>query len=188
MKRLVPDEIILGILKFQPTHGYELIERFNSRAELGRVWTMSSSQIYAVLKRLAAQGAIDGQEINTLDAPTRIVYHVTELGDAQLETWLYEPQPSSSIHRIRVEFISRVYVASLLQKPCDAIFINQIRVCETQHEKVAENIENCASGLEKMTLKFVLGQLESALEWLRFYRIEFSETSKTPIILENAHF
>lgn len=173
MKRLVPDEIILGILKYQPAHGYELIERFRSQAQLGRVWTMSSSQIYAVLKRLAIQGAVVGQEIETSDAPPRIEYHVSALGDELLIAWLYEQRPSSSIHRIRVEFLSRLYVASLLNQPCEAIFDHQIQVCEAQIKKTTSDKVNSASDLENITLHFVVGQLEAAINWLRFYRSEF---------------
>ena len=187
MKRLVPDEIILGILKYQPTHGYELIERFRSQAQLGRVWTMSSSQIYAVLKRLDEQDAIVGREINNKDAPARTEYHVTALGYEQLKSWLYEPQPSSSIHHIRVEFISRLYVASLLHHPCDAIFDHQIRVCEAQIDKTSEDMINSASGQENMTLHFVLGQLEAAINWLQFYRSEFVDKHTTGSY-QSAHF
>jgi DNA-binding PadR family transcriptional regulator len=173
MKRLVPDEIILGILKYKPAHGYELIDRFKSRAQLGRIWTMSASQVYAVLKRLAVDGVIVGQEINSQDAPTRTEYRVTILGDALLESWLYNSQPSSSIHRIRVEFISRIFIACLLERPCDAIFMHQIGVCEAQKRKVHAEKLRCTSDIEKITLDFVLGQLEAALTWLYAYRSDF---------------
>jgi DNA-binding PadR family transcriptional regulator len=52
MRVPVPDELILGLLAAEPMHGYQILARFEAPSELGRVWTMSRSQVYAVLKRL----------------------------------------------------------------------------------------------------------------------------------------
>ncbi len=102
MKKPVPDQVILGLLRLRPMHGYELLERFRNREHLGRIWTMSTSQIYAVLKRLALSGAIEGEEVDVRDAPSKLVYSLTAKGENQLTDWLYEENPSTSIHLIRV--------------------------------------------------------------------------------------
>ena len=64
MSTLTPDETILGLIAIQTCYGYELIETFRSSSELGDIWKMSTSQIYAVLKRLERVGLIDGR-VNT---------------------------------------------------------------------------------------------------------------------------
>lgn len=166
MKRLVPDEIILGLLKYQPSHGYELLKWFDSREYLGRIWTLSTSQIYAVLKRLDEQGAIVGKEILMSNAPSRNEFHITERGEGKLKAWLYDSKPSASIHRIRVEFISRLFIAELLGFSKHEIILLQQEECESVLEKFKQQKNLTKSSTEQLTLAFVVGQLESALNWL----------------------
>lgn len=166
MNKTVPDEVILGLLKDKPSHGYELLERFRSREQLGRVWTMSTSQLYAVLKRLEIQGLILGREVDDPNAPPRIVYTVTEAGAYRLADWLYDSQPSVSIHRIRVLFISRLYIASLLRRPLDEIIYHQRSVCVKQRQKMLKARQQTTSSVERLTLDFVIGQLGSAIDWI----------------------
>ena len=166
MKRLVPDEVVLGLLKYHPSHGYELLNWFDSCAYLGRIWTMSTSQIYSVLKRLEDQGAIAGQEVSTPNAPTRNEFHITDMGSERIQSWLYDSKPSASIHRIRVEFISRLFIAELLGLSKKPIICYQKAACEGVLEKVKKQKSLTESPTEELTLNFVIGQLESALNWL----------------------
>ena len=180
MARLSPDEVILGLLKATPSHGYDLLERFRDPAHLGRIWNMSTSQIYAVLKRLEQENAITGEPIPQPDAPPKIEYHLTPQGEAQLADWLADPQPPVSIHRIRVVFLSRLYIATLLDLPTEGIIDRQLTVCDSQLEKVQKGIESTPSPVEKLTLEFVAGQLESAIAWLNHCR-EVPLTLSAPI-------
>jgi DNA-binding PadR family transcriptional regulator len=79
--------------KLQPTHGYQLLEYFRSPSALGRIWTMSASQLYAVLKRLSNEGDIAGKELKVRNAPSRVAYTVTASGEHKLEAWLFDAQP-----------------------------------------------------------------------------------------------
>lgn len=174
MKRPVPDEVILGLLKSSPAHGYDLLETFRSNDHLGHVWTLSTSQLYAVLKRLEMEGAIEGERKESVDAPVRVVYSVTKKGSKQLNNWLFEKNPSSSIHRIRVVFLSRLYIADLLGVDIKNIVENQRSVCEKQLKNFIGEEQQADSSFEKLTLDFIIDQLESALSWLDKCEIEFS--------------
>ena len=167
MKRLTPDEVILGLLRLQPAHGYQLLERFQSKAHLGRIWTMSTSQLYAVLKRLEDEGAIKGKRVEMLDAPSRIDYSITEVGEARLMAWLYDPQSPISIHEIRVMFLSRLYIASKLGMPVNEILAYQEEACIKQREKFFAERLTIAAPVEKLAVEFVIGQLEAALAWIK---------------------
>ena len=187
MSRPVPDEVILGLLKSNPSHGYDLLQSFQSYDRLGHVWTLSTSQLYAVLKRLEVSGAIEGEEIESIDAPVRIVYSVTDKGTEQLNSWIFDNSPSSSVHRIRVMFLSRLYIASLLGIPIERIVENQRKVCESQLEHFHEEMEKSSASFEKLTLDFIIGQLTSALAWLEQCKEEFAEsgTSNRDFLQEN---
>lgn len=178
MHRPVPDEVILGLLLAQPSHGYELLEFFRSRSHLGRIWTMSTSQIYAVLKRLEREGAIIGHTLEVPTAPTRVEYQVTSVGEKQLVSWLYDPKPSASIHRIRVLFLSRIFIANLLNKPFDMIVAAQKTACETQRDRFLAQNHKHGSEIERMTLDFVISQLDSAITWLDQTNFSFALSTK----------
>lgn len=127
---------------------------------------MSTSQLYAVLKRLEREGAIIGCEQEAVNAPIRVQYSLTEMGEQKLLKWLYDAQPSGSIHRIRVLFLSRVYIANLLNLQPDRIVTAQLRACQLQRDWFIEQKVKVGSAIEMLTLGFVINQLEAAITWL----------------------
>src|SRR4051794_12047761 len=99
MSQLIPDETLLGLLMAKSQHGYQLLEAFQNPSALGRVWKLSTSQLYAVLKRLHERGFITGEEAFSADAPPRTIYYITPQGQADMQAWLTETQPSPSVRR-----------------------------------------------------------------------------------------
>jgi PadR family transcriptional regulator, regulatory protein AphA len=166
MSQITPDETLLGLLAAQARHGYQLLEVFNDPAQLGRVWHLSTSQLYAVLKRLDKQGLIVGQEVTSPDAPTRTEYMLTEAGYTQLGNWLHEAQPSASIRRVRVEFLSRLYIARLLNIPTIPIVQRQRAVCEAELKATTALREQSTPGVEYLALDLMIAQLQGVLGWI----------------------
>jgi DNA-binding PadR family transcriptional regulator len=161
----VPDETILGILAAEPQHGYQLLVRFQSKADLGRVWTLSTSQLYAVLKRLENEGLIRGRDVEAGEGPTRREYSATAAGRRRLDAWLGDTQLSSSIRQVRVQFISRLYVARMLGRSTRGLVGRQRAVCDAQRRKLLA-AKAAAPEMEQLVLDFVLGQLDAVLSWL----------------------
>jgi DNA-binding PadR family transcriptional regulator len=166
MQKLTPDETLLGLLAAQARHGYQLLDCFRDPAQLGHVWNLSTSQLYAVLKRLEQQGLIAGQQVQPDDAPTRTVYHLTEAGRARLDAWLDDPEPSSSVRRVRVEFLSRLYIAGVLGRPAGAIIARQRQACQAQRVRLAARRDQLPSGIGGLALDFMIGQLDAVLVWI----------------------
>ena len=166
MKPLTPDAIILGLLAIQARHGYELLDCFRRPSQLGRVWNLSTSQIYAVLKRLETQQWITGSEVQQDSAPPRTEFALTPEGEANLMKWLDEENPSPSIRHIRVEFLSRLYVARQLGIPLEPIIERQRQVCQQQHTKLLADQEHVAPGLERLALDLHIAQVEVVLQWI----------------------
>ena len=179
MIRLVPDEVILGLLKQRPAHGYDLLERFKSKSHLGRIWNMSTSQLYAVLKRLEENGLIKGSQVDVQDAPARIEFSITEEGNKRLNAWLYDNNPPTSIHRIRVMFLSRLYIGFLLDLQLDEVIKAQIDVCEEQKSAFEEAQRQSSSEIETLANKYIIGQLDAALTWLYDVRDQYGLRQKT---------
>ncbi|NWG17783.1 MAG: PadR family transcriptional regulator [Chloroflexi bacterium] len=166
MNQLTPDETLLGLLAAQASHGYQLLACFHDSDELGRVWKLSTSQLYAVLKRLAGQGLITGSEVEAARAPARVEYELTSAGREQLQTWLYEPSPSASIRRVRVEFLSRLYVARLLNLPTIPIVQAQKTACQQEYETRLAERDRSAPGVGFLALELHLAQLAAVLHWI----------------------
>ncbi len=166
MTSITPDETILGLLVAHPRHGYELIACFDDPTQLGEVWRLSTSQLYAVLKRLEAHGLTAGCEVVLPDAPTRTQYSLTSAGTARLRAWLDEPNPSASVHRVRVEFLSRLYIGRLLNIPTVPIVERQRAACLAKRAEVLTRLETAASGVSRLTVELGIGQLDLILQWL----------------------
>lgn len=167
---LTPDETLLGLLKAAPRHGYLLLEAFNDPARLGRVWRLSTSQLYAVLKRLETRGEITGQQATSENAPPRTEYELTPAGAARLHLWLNEAAPSASIRRVRVEFFSRLYIAHLLALPTAPLIAHQRAAC--LHERgewcarLAAETEAAGQHFGTLAAELVIAQLDAVLGWL----------------------
>ena len=166
MTSLSADNTILGLISIQNGYGYELIETFRNPAELGDVWKMSTSQIYAVLKRLERQNLIEGRVIESDSAPSRTEYHLTANGQAQFETWLHEPNPSAVVRHIRVDFLSRLYLARQLNISTDQIVQRQRMACERQLEKLRLESEQKSVGISYLAQELMITQLEAVLRWI----------------------
>ncbi len=166
MSQLVPDEVLLGLLAVEPSHGYQLLEHFRNPAKLGRVWDLSTSQLYAVLKRLERQEKIAGEAVKGSDSPTRILYHLTSTGQIQMEAWLRDPSPLASVRSVRVEFLSRLYIICLLNRPPVPVARSQRASClELYHQLLAQR-DRAPSGVGYLALELQIAQLDAILQWM----------------------
>jgi len=161
-----PDETILGLLAADARHGYELIECFRDRGQLGEVWNLSTSQIYAVLKRLEREQLIIGSQVESENAPTRTEYSLTPAGTERLKAWLNERNPSASIRHVRVEFLSRLYVARLLNIPTIPIVQRQKMACRRQLDELIAACDAAEPGIGYLSLDLIITQLGAVLPWI----------------------
>ncbi len=166
MNVLTPDETLLGLLAAHARHGYQLIDCFTDPGQLGNIWSLSTSQIYAVLKRLDAQGLIVGHAMTSPDAPTRTEYELTPAGIERLDAWLSTAEPSASIRCVRVEFLSRLYIARLLNLPTLEIVRRQKESCR---QRLLERIgtRDCTEpGVGRLAVELEIVQLDAILDWI----------------------
>jgi DNA-binding PadR family transcriptional regulator len=161
-----PDHLLLGLLAMGDQHGYQLLEQLQTTPALARAWHISPSQIYAVLKRLERDALIAGRMLASESGPPRVQYTLTDVGRARMLAWLHEAHPSASIRRVRVDFISRVYIARALALPVGGIIARQRDSCLGERERLLRDLALAPTDMERMTLSFVVEQLDAALRWL----------------------
>lgn len=171
-----PDETLLGLLAAQTSHGYDLLEAFRTPSALGRVWSMSTSQIYAVLKRLERDGLIVGRQVAGEAYAPRTEYDLTEAGRFRLRAWLDDPYPSPSIRRVRVEFLSRLYIAQRLGFDPTPIITHQRAACQRDLDRLRQ--ERADAPVEGLALALHTQQMEMVMAWLETCWAVFQTTGR----------
>lgn len=80
---------LLALLVVEPMTGYDLHKQFES--SVGHVWHAPDSQIYPALKRMEAEGLIEGEDVPWGPRGKKRQYHVTETGRAAFKAWMNTP-------------------------------------------------------------------------------------------------
>jgi len=175
MSKLSPDPVLLGLLEAQSCHGYQLLDHFRSPSQLAHIWNLSTSQLYAILKRLEREELLDGREEDSFDAPMRTVYWLTPRGSRYFYAWLNEPNPSASTRHIRTEFLSRLYLAQTLKRPTAPIIEAQRNAIEQQRATLITERDAVAHGPGYLALDLRLREMDVMRDWLSQCADHFSQ-------------
>ncbi len=100
---------LLGLLQEAPAHGYRLAQRFAHGKELGLLYPIEQSMVYALLHELESRGLVTGQVEAAGPRPPRTLFAITPAGAAHLRRWL--DQPIEPLHRLRLDFLLKLYFA-----------------------------------------------------------------------------
>ncbi len=158
-----PQPLLLGLLMDRPRHGYELYRHFES--DLGGVWQIGLSQLYAQLKQLEEAGLVTVQVEPQPDRPARKVYRLTDEGRAVFLEWVRRPTPY--LRRIRVEFLARLYFFRHLGlEGLEQLVARQQEVCRAQIGRFARLAAESDDAYRRCVLEFRRGQLEAVIRWL----------------------
>lgn len=163
---LSPDEVILGLLADNTSHGYQLLEYFRQGAPLGQIWSLSTSQLYSILKRLEHRQEITGREFFPDDAPPRTEYWLTSLGQQRLSVWLHEPHPSASTRHIRTVFLSRLFIAWRLNISTTSIIDAQRSAVRARHQQLIAQHSQTSPGVQYLSQDLIIAELGVVLDWL----------------------
>ncbi|GGJ67880.1 hypothetical protein GCM10008939_10260 [Deinococcus aquiradiocola] len=102
--------LLLGLLKGQRQHGYQLNE-FIER-NLGRFTTLKKATAYAALDRLEKNGLIEATTEQSGNRPARRVYGLTETGETQfldlLRAHLARPEPVAFYGDLGMMFLNQL--------------------------------------------------------------------------------
>jgi len=80
---------LLALLTAQPMTGYDLAKAFH--VSVGHVWHAPDSQIYPELKRMTADGLVEGEPVVWGPNSTKTQYAITDEGVAALSAWMSQP-------------------------------------------------------------------------------------------------
>jgi DNA-binding PadR family transcriptional regulator len=158
-----PQPVLLGFLMLGPKHPYELFQEFER--ELGRVWRIGQSHLYAYAKQLAESGLATVKTEAQPNRPTRNVYCITVAGQEAFLNWLH--QPTQHGRHIRLEFLARLYFFRRLSQPgLEQLVADQKALFQSRIESLGRAIAETDDEYWRLVLEFRQSEMETITRWL----------------------
>jgi DNA-binding PadR family transcriptional regulator len=158
------EKALLGFLVQGPAHGYALHQRAES--ELGRIWYMGMSNVYATLKDLEEAGQVESR-LDEESYPPRKVYEITSEGRESFLRWIREPVPA--VRDMRVELLAKLYFFHTLHlEGVDHLLESQRAVCRERLKRLEERAaEGSQDVFERAVTDFRRRRLQTSVDWLK---------------------
>ncbi len=159
---------LLGFLYHAPMHGYAIHQRLSNPAELGVVWHIKLSQLYAQLTKLEDAGCLSAEIEPQPNTPPRKVYHLTAAGRRAFLAWI--EQPVAHGRALRLDFLVKLYFARQIDAEVATRLLSAQRsACEAwladEQERVAKE-RDLGRDYSLLVHQFRQGQMQAMLTWL----------------------
>ena len=161
--------ILLGLLNDMPSSGYDLNKRLQAEAQ--HFWVTDQSQIYRALYKMQEEGWVNFELVLQQENPNKKVYHITDMGKLELESWIHSSQTDNSLSYL---WLARLYFgANLSQSELHTLLKTRLETAEQFQEKVQSQLRlldspnNLASKKRRLTLEYSLQMLEKEIAWLK---------------------
>lgn len=158
---------LLGLLREQPRHAYELSQAFQSDETLGMVWRLKQGSLYASLAKLEDAGCVTSTLESHGSRPPRKMLRLTEYGRQAFAEWLANPVEHG--RDFRLEFLAKLYFAAQAgPEAAGALIIKQRRTSRDWLSDIERQVDRIPDerAFERLVLQFRLGQIEAILSWL----------------------
>src|SRR5262249_43625779 len=164
---LTIEHSLLGFLRDQPMHAYEIHQILMRPEALGLVWHLKQSLVYVMLERLEDAGYITTTLELQNSRPPRKILHMTPSGRAAFEQWLVLPVEHG--RDFRLEFLAKLYFASQDDPATVAHLLRAQRTaCYEWLGDLRAHADTIAGerNYDWLVLQFRIGQIEAILAWL----------------------
>jgi len=161
---------LLGLLKSQPMHGYELFAHFEGGA-LAQIIHLEMSQMYAFLKKLERMNFIEAEIEPQGSRPPRKIFHLTDEGSTTLLQWLAEAVEKP--RDIRIFFLIKLYfVQRFLPTQISTLIEQQVDACQRflehlESQQYQRTSADDVAFFDHVVLRSRIYQTRALLEWLR---------------------
>jgi DNA-binding PadR family transcriptional regulator len=161
---------LLGALISGPRHGYEILQYLE--AGLGPAWSVSTSQLYALLKRLDKKGLV-GSTLETQDTrPSKRVFSILEQGEKNFMEWL--KSPTDHVRDLRIEFLAKLFFFHNLDlRGANALVNAQIAVLAQVKDGLSARRAVEKDDYNRLVYGFRISTLTGWLNWLKNDAIPF---------------
>ncbi len=165
------ESALLGYLREQPLHGYEIYQRLSEPDGLWLVWRIKQSRLYAMLDRLENAGFVAATVEPQKNRPPRKVFHLTPAGERAFLAWVRSPVPRG--RQVRLEFLVKLFFARREgSEVVGDLVTDQSELC--RQWLAAEEASAASLGDEqpynRLVHQFRIGQIRAMLVWLEQYQ------------------
>jgi len=155
--------LILGLLKAQSQHGYQINEFIEKN--LGRVSNMKKATAYAILKRLENEGYAESSPGQEGNRPTKHVYSITEKGEMRFEKLLREVL-SSADDTIPAEEIGIMFIDHLSARDALACLEARLKKIERMIDEYRNVPKHNGLGVD-LAISRRIRMFEANRDWLK---------------------
>ena len=157
--------VLLGLVRRQPTYGYELLQRWNEPNGISLIWRLKPGTVYAALEKLEQMGYLDSSLIPGESSPPRKEHRITSAGEEAFLHWM--ETPVSATRDFRQDFLARLFfrqdVSPVVVK---ALFTQQKSTCQEWLVSLGQQLNNSAE-FERSVVSFRICQVQGILKWLK---------------------
>jgi DNA-binding PadR family transcriptional regulator len=164
---------LLGLLKRQPSHGYDLKRDYD--AYFGRGKPLPFGQVYSTLARLARDGKVSAGEPEPGAGPERKRYVITEQGVTEVDAWLaetVEPEP-----HLQTVLFAKVVLALMTGRPAEA-YLDAQRAAHLQRMRELTEIKRTGGVVDALLADHALFHLEADLRWIELTSARLDSLAK----------
>lgn len=155
--------VLLGAMMLGPKHGYDILKFLDSALE--STWYVSTSQLYALLKKLEAEGLLDST-IHAQDArPSKRVFSVSPAGKKTFLDWVYSP--TDHVRDLRIEFLAKLFFLHRLSlKGGSRLIEKQCKILEEIRKSIQHRKRREKDPYDLLVLESKIVSVEAWLRWL----------------------
>lgn len=154
---------LLGLLRTQQRHGYDLKQAFEQLA--GGTWTVNIGQIYTTLARLERDGFVQSEIVEQDLRPDRKVFSLTNSGEKELRRWL--EQPAAEPIRLKDELFLKVILSDVTgDNVTDLIWAQRQRYLDSLTSLTAMQTQTEIGDATRLLLEGAILHLQADLTWL----------------------
>jgi DNA-binding PadR family transcriptional regulator len=160
---------VLGMLALGEAHGYDLCLRLLK--EIGSIWRLGKSQVYALLGRLERDGLVVHERVGQENLPARNMFSITPAGKQIFEEWVNTPV--NHVRDMRLELLAKLWFARQADFDCEKRLLEkQLAVCREKVKRLEALKASCSTEIESRSIGFRLMVVRGAISWLEELRMQ----------------
>ncbi|PRY35714.1 PadR family transcriptional regulator [Umezawaea tangerina] len=164
---------LLGLLRQEPRHGYDLKRAYDDHFGQGRV--LPYGQVYATLSRLLKNGLIEESGVRPGNGPDRKRYAITADGVTDVDQWLGRPEKPELY--LQSTLYSKVVIALMAGLDASEVVDTQRAAhLRSMRELTARKREGDLA--DKLICDHALFHLDADLRWLELTEARLADLGK----------
>ena len=173
--RSLTEYVVLGALIAAPRHGYEIKQFLGSTLE--STLRVSTSQLYALLKRLEQEGLLQGNLETQETRPSKRVLTLTDDGKDIFSDWLHSP--TMHVRDFRMEFMTKLFFFFHYAMPgAEKLVDAQVSLIKTRMEEIRDQSEKNTDPFKILVFEYRIQMMEGIYSWLSTNALSFAGTLK----------